>query len=98
MIFYEVRVTQKADLDEQSVYKYISEKFGEIYAEKFRAKLIKTFQTLAKYPFIGRVAKNDKSLRVLIINKRNKLVYKIIESEIVIVRLMDMRTKSSGKY
>lgn len=41
-----------------------------------------------KYPLIGRVAKNDKSLRVLIPNNKNKIVYKVIKTEIIIVRIL----------
>ena len=69
---YKIRITKRADKDEQFIYEYITEQFGEIYAQSFRDKMIATFEKLAKYPLIGRVAKKDKSLRVLIPNKQNK--------------------------
>lgn len=56
MISYSILITSKADKDEQLIYEYITKTFGEVYAVKFRQKLIDLFKTLAKYPFIGRVA------------------------------------------
>jgi len=69
-------ITKKADGDETSIYNYISEKFGRQYAEKFRKKIIDLFRLIALQPFAGRPAKNDSSIRVFIISKQNKLVYK----------------------
>ncbi len=98
MTEYSIRITKKADADEQMIYEYIIENFGEIYAKRFRERIINTFQKLQKYPLIGRVAKKDKSLRVLILNNKNKLVYKVTENEIVIVRILNTKTKLSGDY
>ncbi len=40
-------ITQKADKDELAIYKYIADdEFGEIYAKKFRKKLIDLFHAL----------------------------------------------------
>jgi hypothetical protein len=41
MIDYTLAFTRKADKDEADIYKYITEKFGEIYAENFRANFIR---------------------------------------------------------
>lgn len=57
-------LTKKADKDEANIYNYITEKFGEIYAEKFREQLIQLFRLLCKQPFVGRPAKNAPALRV----------------------------------
>lgn len=70
MISYEILITRHADKDEQLIYDYITDTFGEVYAIRFRQKLIGLFKTLAKYPFIGRVAKNDPSLRVVLLRDR----------------------------
>ncbi len=51
MLALQVIITNTADKDETKVYKYISNEFGELYAEKFRNKLIELFQTLSNYPF-----------------------------------------------
>jgi uncharacterized protein YpmB len=60
--------------------------------------MIATFEKLAKYLLIERVAKKDKSLRVLIPNNKNKIIYKVTEEEIIIVRILNMRTKRSSDY
>ncbi|MEO6455389.1 MAG: type II toxin-antitoxin system RelE/ParE family toxin [Ginsengibacter sp.] len=52
-------LAREADKDEIHIYQYITETFGEVYANKFRGKLIDLFHTLANQPFIGRPAKND---------------------------------------
>lgn len=98
MIVYKIQITLRADNDEQRIYKYISEKFGEVYAEKFRNKLVGLFKLLSRYPFIGRVAKNDPSLRVIIFNKQNKIVYKVKNEEIVILRLLNTKMNLSSRY
>ena len=38
MINYKVTFTAKADNDEASIYKYIMEEFGEIYADSLSEK------------------------------------------------------------
>ena len=93
---YSIRITRKADKDEQLIYEYIVENFGEIYAQKFRGKLFDALEKLKKYPMIGRVAKKDKSLRVLIPNDKNKIVYKVTENEIIVIRILNMKSKDSS--
>jgi plasmid stabilization system protein ParE len=72
-----VFITRRADKDENRIYEYISKEFGEIYAIAFREKLLHLFHTLSKHPLIGRPAKNDASLRVIIFAVQNKIVYKV---------------------
>lgn len=39
-----ILITKKADANEEAVYKYIACKFGKIYADYFRARIIKYLQ------------------------------------------------------
>lgn len=98
MIAYPIVVTKKANADEFAIYNYILTEFGKIYAEKFRSQLLQFFKTLSRYPFIGRAAKNNPTLRVYVLNKHNKLVYKVTEDKIVIVRLLLQKMKIAGRY
>lgn len=98
MISYLILVTKKADADEQLIYDYITKTFGEIYALKFRQKIIGLFKVLDRYPFIGRVAKNDNSLRVVLFSKQNKIIYKVTEKEIVIIRILNTKTHTASRY
>lgn len=98
MITYKVLITTKADSDEAGIHNCILEKFGEIYADNFRKKLIELFKLLAKQPFLGRPAKNDIALRVFILNRQNKIVYKVTESEIIILRLLHTKTNLASKF
>ena len=91
-------ITKKADADETAIYNYISETFGSIYADKFRQRLIELFKLMARQPFIGRPAKGNASVRVLMMNKQNKIVYKITETEVVVLRVLNTRTKLSGEF
>jgi plasmid stabilization system protein ParE len=91
-------ITKKADNDESTIYLYISDNFGKIYADKFRQKLIALFRVLALQPFIGRPAKKDPSVRVFIISKQNKLVYKLSDGEIIILRILNTRTNISKDF
>lgn len=91
-------VTAKADSDEAGIHKYIAEKFGEIYADNFRKKLIVLFKLLARQPFLGRPAKIDVALRVYIFSKQNKIVYKVAENEIIILRLLHTKTNTASKF
>lgn len=91
-------ITEKADADEIAIYQYISEKFGNTFAEKFRIKLINLFKLIALQPFIGRPAKNDASIRVFIMSKQNKVVYKLKDSEIIILRILNARTNLAGEF
>ena len=98
MINYSLIFTRKADKDETDIYKYITEKFGKIYADKFRRRLIQFYHLLSKQPFIGRPAKDDASLRVFIFNKQNKVVYKVEDNSIIIIRILNTRTNLSSKF
>lgn len=93
-----ITLTKKADADETAIYNYISEIFGSIYADKFRQRLIELFKLLARQPFIGRPAKRDVSIRVLMMSKQNKIVYKLTEKEIVVLRILNARTKLAGEF
>jgi|GEM_PF-2472651 plasmid stabilization system protein ParE len=93
-----VIITKKADTDEASIYNYISDTFGKQYADRFRIKIIDLFRSIALHPFIGRPAKKDPSIRVFIISKQNKLVYKPTEKEVIILRLLNTRTKISKEF
>jgi len=95
--YLSIIITAKADADETAIYQYISETFGTIYADKFRKRLIELLKLLVSHPFIGRPAKGDTSIRVLMLSKQNKIVYKITETEIVVLRILNTRTKLSGE-
>lgn len=91
-------ITKKADNDESAVFDYITNKFGETYARKFRERLVQAFTVISRQPFIGRPAKNDKEIRVLQLSKQNKIVYKITETEVIILRLLHTKTNLSTKF
>ena len=93
-----VLITKKADADEEGIYKYIARKFGKIYADAFRSNIVKLFGKLAITPTAGRVAKNDRSVRVFVFHHQNKVIYKTTESEIVIIRILNAKRKATGKY
>lgn len=93
-----ILITKKADEDEKAIYKYISRKFGKIYAERIRSKLIELFTKLSVTPTAGRIAKNDHSLRVFIFYRQNKIIYKRTETDVVIIRILSAKRKSAGKY
>jgi plasmid stabilization system protein ParE len=98
MISYSLKLTTKADEDEAGIYAYISDEFGNIYAEKFRTKFIEFCHLLTKQPLIGRPAKNDATLRVFIFNKQNKIVYKVEDDAITIIRILNTKTNFSSKF
>ena len=98
MIKYSLIFARKADEDEADIYKYITEQFGEIYADKFRAGFIQFCELLSKQPFIGRPSKDDASLRVFIFNKQNKVVYKVEDTGIIIIRILNTKTNLSSKF
>jgi plasmid stabilization system protein ParE len=81
MIHFALTITTKADKDEAEIYKYISEEFGVIYADKFRKKPFNLFNLLLKQPYIGRPAKINPTLRVYLFNNNNKVVYKFVRKQ-----------------
>lgn len=93
-----VIITRAANIDDTKIYEYISDEFGELYSEKFRNKIIKLFQTLSGHPLIGRPAKIDSSVRVINMTNKNKLVYKIVNNSIVILRILHNKTNSSHNF
>lgn len=91
-------ITSKANADETAIYNYISDTFGSIYADNFRKRLIEVFRLMARQPFIGRPAKGNASIRVLMMNKQNRIVYKITETEVVVLRILNTGTKMPGEF
>jgi hypothetical protein len=53
---------------------------------------------MTRQPFIGRPAKGNNSIRVLMMSKQNKIVYKVAETEVVVLRILNTRTKLSGEF
>jgi plasmid stabilization system protein ParE len=98
MINYTLTFTRKADKDEADIYEYITDKFGEIYAEKFRVNFIQFCNFLTRQPFIGRPAKNDAALRVFIFSRQNKVVYKVEDNSVTIIRILHTKTNLSSKF
>ena len=95
---YKIAFTKRADKDEIKIYEYITKKFGEIYADNFRQKLIIFLELLGKQPYIGRPAKQDNSLRVYIFNKQNKIVDNINEQNITIIRILHTKTNLASRF
>ena len=95
---YKISFTKRADKDEIKIYDYITENFGEIYADNFRQKLITFLQLLSKEPHLGRPAKQDSSLIDYIFNKQNKIVDKITEQDITIIRILHTNTNLASKF
>ena len=91
-------ITKKADGDEELIYKYIARKFGKQYADNFRKKIIELFKALAITPLAGRFAKNNRSVRVFIFSRQNKIVYKPTVTDIIILRILNTKTKTARKY
>ena len=52
MIGYTLNFTRKADKDESDIYKYIADKFEEVYAKKFRKNFIEFCHLLTKQPLL----------------------------------------------
>lgn len=98
MINYSLHFTKSADKDEERIYNYIAKEFGEFYARKFRTNFIGFCNLLIKQPFIGWPAKNDQTLRVFIFSKQNKVVYKVENDRITIIRILNTKTNLSAKY
>lgn len=91
-------ITKRANADETAIYDYISYTFGAVYADKFHQKLIELFKLIAQQPLIGRPARKDSSVRVFMMSRQNKIVYKITEKDIVVLRILNTRTKLSGEF
>lgn len=98
MKIYKIVLTRLADKDEGKIYTYIANEFGMIYADEFRKKLLDFLYVLAKYPFIGRPAKNKEFLRVFIFRKKNKIIYRVDDDTISIIRILNQKQKISGSY
>ena len=95
---YKITFTKRADKDELKIYGYITKKFGEIYADNFSRRLVIFLQFPGKQPYIGRPAKQENSLRVYIFNKQNKIVYKIKEQNITIIRILHTKTDLAFRF
>ena len=87
--------SQKARESASEISIYIFSEFGSKASNKFLQSIEKTINVLKCNPFAGRIepllcgSKND--YRSLVVNKINKLVYRIENDTIVIVALWDTR-------
>lgn len=97
MTAYKIVVTNAADKDEASIYSYIADKFGVVYADNFRNKLLRILKLLSNHPHLGRPAKRNAGVRVYIF-QQNKIVYCLKDDSLIVVRVLDMRTKIAGKF
>ena len=98
MSLHTVVLTRLADKDERLIYAYIKENFGLTYADEFRKKFIGLLELFTKKPFVGRPAKNDPTLRVFLFNKKNKVVYKIDNLKVVVLRILHTKTLLASRF
>ncbi|MCW3106848.1 MAG: ParE toxin of type toxin-antitoxin system, parDE [Segetibacter sp.] len=93
-----VLITKRADKDESKIFEYIAKEFGETYAVVFRKKLIELFHTLSKHPLMEGLLKKMHHLEWLFIINKIKIVYKVTESDIIIIRILNTKTNLSHNF
>lgn len=91
-----VRLERRASTDLLRAFDYSRRHFGDrqaiIYVEGLRARIM----DLPLHPFAGRLIDESADLRLLV-HKLHIIRYRVSESEIVIVRIIDARRRDAQR-
>ena len=90
-----VTITQLAENNLNATADYIQDNFGHKVAMEFLQEFKRTIGLLENYPELGSIepllASNPSKYRSVVINRLNKMVYRILEDRIEISDIWDCR-------
>lgn len=75
----------------ESVYHFISNKFGRISADRFLLKTEKTIQLIAEHPLMFKASTIDEQVRIGLISKQTSLFYRVTDTSIHLLFFWDNR-------
>ena len=87
-----IRYSIRAGLEQEALYDYLFEKFGEATVIKIDSIIEKVKWQIALMPFLGKVAnKNNVKLRYVVVKKKLKIYYRVSKEYIEIASFRDVR-------
>ncbi len=90
---FKITWTNDAKENFRSITNYLLEEWNFEVADKFSDKLIEATLQLEKMPFLGKKHSELSAVRQLIIAPHNLLYYTIIDTDIVILNILDSRIR-----
>jgi plasmid stabilization system protein ParE len=88
---YKLKTNKRFEKDLANIYEYIAENYGSITADGFVDKVDIKVRLLLQYPEFGRPSSQKYPIRKLNIAKYNKLYYRLVNNQIILIRILDDR-------
>jgi len=86
-----VRVSEQADRDLRTIYKYSYRQFGDAQAEKYYSDLWECFRFLAEYPHMGRTRTEFNPPARSHHHQKHVIFYDVLDDGIFIIRVLHER-------
>jgi hypothetical protein len=88
---FEVRFGPESGITFDAVVQQLHERWGEKTVLQFEAKVRKCIKTLTSNPYLYGIANQEMELRKCVLHKNCSILYKIYETEVLIVAFWDNR-------
>lgn len=89
--------TKKSKYRFLEIEEYLNSEFGTSTADRFKNKVLRFLQFLAKFPHIGRLEVPDKEIYGFQITKQTPLFYRIQKDRITLLTFFDSRQNPERK-
>jgi plasmid stabilization system protein ParE len=88
---FEVRFGPESGVTFDAVVKQLLERWGEKTVLQFEAKVRGCIKTLSSNPYLFAIANHEMELRKCVLHKNCSILYKVYETEVLIVAFWDNR-------
>jgi plasmid stabilization system protein ParE len=86
-----IRFSQESEETFESVIHELRQRWGEKFVAKFKAKTIKSLNTISNNPYLYAVADLDRDIRKCVLHSNCSVFYKIQDQYIMILYFWDNR-------
>lgn len=91
-----VVLSKKAEKDFDEILGYIKKDFGSASAVNFKNLILRFLDLICNFPEIGSLQTHKTPIRAFVVHRRLKVLYRIQDKRLIILRLFDTRQDPSA--
>jgi len=88
---FEIKFTPEAEETFDALILQLRQRWGDGFVVKFETKVSKALNTITKTPYLYPIAEENTEIRKCILHKNSSMLYKVYDTEILIVCFWDNR-------
>ncbi len=88
---YQIIIKKRCTNKVQKVLTYLEKEWSHKVAAEFLLKIDRRIDLLTKQPYVGAPSMKVKNVRGLLVTRHNKMYYKVIGDNVIILNMYDTR-------